>query len=371
MIGCARSAEARGAAFTRRIARRRAWIAFALPLLASGQAHAGPWRGLEQPSSERPAQVARGGGLELRVHVGSALTPPPGVQTERALRGFAARLCADGVPIAAPARMCLPLVVRNVRPRDAQSLVYRMQMRVPDALAEGRYDLDVRFPGGSDRAAGAVWVGPPTASPAELSEAPDANRVHVRAPSDRPARARLHLGDAGIAVEGARVEYYPRFRDDGTLAPGSVALVDVRPAASARIMRVPASDRREPHTLPGRRVEAGGALDFTLPVAGARVFWWFSPDQSTGGAHTRTRFLAPGPASVEALAIDGHGQSARYRLAVQVRPRVPAGCALARSAPGAWQGLLLAVVSWKLAAWRRGRWRRRNSARGPSVSRGP
>lgn len=132
-------------------------------------------RGLLAPSAELPAQVAAGGMLRLRVRVASGLTPPPGVQSERALRGFALRLCeprseaADSIAESArtgaegglagdTAASCLPLTVRNVRPVDAHSLVYRVEAPVPARFPTGVYDVELRYPGGSGRAERAAQV---------------------------------------------------------------------------------------------------------------------------------------------------------------------------------------------------------------------
>ncbi len=372
-----RRAQARASDMIRRASRKRSWVGVvsAAWLVTHGHVAAAPGRGLEAPTAQRPAHVACGEQLELLVRVASGLTPPPGIQSERALRGFAARLCADGIAMAAPARLCTPLFVRNVRPRDPHSLLYRMQMVVPVALARGRYDLDVRFPGGSDHADGGIIVGSESAPPVELHLQPGA--IHARAPAARSASLRVHVGGPGIAVSGGRAEYFPRYRDDGTLGSGSVALIHLPAGASARIvpasgpLAVPRSARVEARAdaVEGT-VEAGGALAFVLDDArGARVFWWFSPDHGAEGARTRARFLAPGRARVDAVVIDAQGRGVVYPSSIEVRPRVPGSCAVAAgdapgTPPGAWPSLLLAALSWKLGARGRARW-------GGALRRGP
>ncbi len=100
--------------------------------------------------------VHAGERLRVELETPHGLTPPPGIQNERALRGFTARLCAEH---------CVPLVALNVRPRDGWSLVYRAEFAVPAELAPGHYELDVRFPGGLARLPGGVTIEPAVAAP--------------------------------------------------------------------------------------------------------------------------------------------------------------------------------------------------------------
>lgn len=95
------------------------------------------------------ARVRPGERLTVEFEAAHGLTPPPGIQNERALRGFAARLCSGA---------CVPLAALNVRPRDGWSLLYRVEFAVPAELAAGRYDLDVRFPGALESVPGGVEV---------------------------------------------------------------------------------------------------------------------------------------------------------------------------------------------------------------------
>jgi len=104
------------------------------------------------PNPDARERVARGGLVHAEVRVATALALPPGVQSERALTGFAARACPER------ALPCTSLRVERVRPVDAHSLVYRMELRIPATLAEGVHDLALRFPGGEARIARAVEV---------------------------------------------------------------------------------------------------------------------------------------------------------------------------------------------------------------------
>jgi hypothetical protein len=104
-----------------------------------------------------PRAVQAGARLQVELESAHGLTPPPGIQNERALRGFAARLCADA--------RCVPLDALDVRPRDGWSLVYRAEFAVPAELEPGHYELDVRYPGGLAGLPGGVTVQPATLAP--------------------------------------------------------------------------------------------------------------------------------------------------------------------------------------------------------------
>jgi hypothetical protein len=121
-----------------------------------------PTRRVIEPQPGAPLRVAAGERLQAVVEVASGLTPPPGVQTERALRGFAARACWR--------RGCRPLTVRNVRPVDAHSLRYRVEAPLPRDLSGGLYDLELRFPGGSGRVIGGLEVLPPARASDEMAK---------------------------------------------------------------------------------------------------------------------------------------------------------------------------------------------------------
>src|SRR5690606_15490451 len=71
---------------------------------------------------------------------------------------FSVRLCAGGLPLGAAAHHCFALPVRDVRPVDSHSLLYRIEVPVPAWVAPWVYDVGVRFPGGSDEAAAALLV---------------------------------------------------------------------------------------------------------------------------------------------------------------------------------------------------------------------
>ena len=118
------------------------------------------------PRPGLPALVAAGQTLIARVRLPSPLTPPPGVQQERALAGFDATLIGHaravgvGPPAADGARYehRHELAVVNVRPDGPASLVYRVSLPIPAWVAPGTYDLALSAPGGSGRARSLVRV---------------------------------------------------------------------------------------------------------------------------------------------------------------------------------------------------------------------
>ncbi|MGD8862393.1 MAG: hypothetical protein PVI30_20445 [Myxococcales bacterium] len=145
---------------------RAAWgLAWGLWLL-SGTARADDWMAvlpgcahdalpqvgapmLVYPRAGLPAVVRAGDDLVARVRLPVALTPPPGIQQARALRGFRARLWGGAVPLGREvpvARVAVPVV--DVRPDGPRSLVYRVRIPVPAWLAPGSYLLSLRVPGG-------------------------------------------------------------------------------------------------------------------------------------------------------------------------------------------------------------------------------
>lgn len=129
-------------------------LALGLALTAGAAAQEESARRALAPRTESPVTSVEGGEISAIVEVATALALPPGVQSERALRGFAARAC----PSVDAAARCTPLFVRNVRPVDARSLLYRMQIVLPASLAPGVHDLEVRFPGGEASVARGLLV---------------------------------------------------------------------------------------------------------------------------------------------------------------------------------------------------------------------
>ncbi len=117
------------------------------------------------PRAGLPAVVAQGERLITRVRVPSGLTPPPGVQQDRALVGWSSELVGDGVAVSGRAEHRYPLRVVDVRPDGSSSLVYRATVLVPRWAAPGTYGLRLMAPGGGAALAGAVRIVEPDHDP--------------------------------------------------------------------------------------------------------------------------------------------------------------------------------------------------------------
>ena len=134
------------------------------------------------PRPGLPAVVAAGERLVVRVRLPAPLTPPPGIQQDRARVGWSLSLVGQGRVLATdPADRAdhrYRLRVADVRPDSGSSMVYRATVMVPRWAAPGTYDVEVGAPGGRDRITAAVRILEPDAAPrvAVLSVAPPANR---------------------------------------------------------------------------------------------------------------------------------------------------------------------------------------------------
>ncbi|HEX4351943.1 MAG TPA: hypothetical protein VHZ95_03495, partial [Polyangiales bacterium] len=153
----------------------------ALALAISGTARADDWLAvlpaceertemeptfaLVYPSESLPAIVAAGDALIARMRVPAALTPPPGVQQERALSGWSAELVGDGIPLEAAIAHRHNVPVVEIRPDTGASLIYRVRLAVPAYAAPGSYALVVRTPFGDRRIEHAVSVIAPNRLP--------------------------------------------------------------------------------------------------------------------------------------------------------------------------------------------------------------
>ncbi|MCB9599838.1 MAG: hypothetical protein H6721_10595 [Sandaracinus sp.] len=249
-----------------------------------------------------PAVARPGDRLTTRVRLVAPLTPPPGVQQEKALRGWAAEL--EGRPTwrVEGAEHRYPLRVADVRPDTRQSTVFRASVDLPPWMAPGTYDLVIRVPGGETLAGVAsvrVVVGEPrlaalpsNVSPRELapldvdvwvaSEVPDALRRPLAGEGlpwlDPEVGAVLAVGDAAV-WDGTRCDdlLQPRAAADrllGARRPTSVEPFEGRVEVEGGTARVfgPATLR---YLVPeGREVRAEGAT-----VVGA---WPATPVRPSG-----------------------------------------------------------------------------------------
>jgi len=141
-----------------------AWADDWLALLPACSMPAGSLPSLElvYPQPDLPALIEAGDVLVARVRVPAALTPPPGVQQERALRGWSAELVGEGIAVGDATlshRHSLPILA--VRPDASSSLVYRVRVLVPAYAAPSSYSLVLRTPFGERRAERAVHVAAP------------------------------------------------------------------------------------------------------------------------------------------------------------------------------------------------------------------
>jgi hypothetical protein len=330
------------------------WLAIAL-LPALARADEGAGRRLISPSAQLPAQVPPGGVLRCEVETASGLTPPPGLQEDRAHRWFAISLCARGLAVGAPERSCFPLPVRNVRPLDGASLGYSVEAPVPRWVAPWSYDLALRFPGGQAELADGVQV---TGAPRPVAAAalsPEAGGFRIVAAPERGARLRVHVGAAGMLAQGARFEPYPLPDVAHGFRPGFVALLTLAPGAHVRLLPRPAANPpRLRIVAPG--TEAGRPVSLRAEADPGQVFWWLDAERGAVGRTVTTRFVLRGAAPIEAILVSEDGRSSHARGRVAVRARRAFGCALGPRRPALRPAdLLLVALSWKLGARRRRR----------------
>jgi hypothetical protein len=319
-------------------------------------------RGLITPRANQPARVALGGLLALEVEVATGLTPPPGIQEDRAHRAFSLALCADGVDLGGGARRCFPLALHNVRPRDAISLRYRVEARLPIWLAPSRYDLSLRFPGGRADVAGGLVVARTLDEPPMEAGAATRQGEGLAFEGGGAGRSlRLHVGAAGMALRGATFEAYPMPEAAG-FAPGFVALVHV-PAGGRAFVTKRQDGPPIPLAIAVPEAEAGRLVTLRLQgaPAGSRAFWWLGVRAAGAGSTLTTRFLYPGEQPIQVLAVSPDGRVGRVQQSLPIWQRRALGCSIGgagQAGPGplGWVGLLVLSRWWKLrAARRRGR----------------
>jgi hypothetical protein len=308
-------------------------------LFGSPRAHAE--RALLAPQSDAPARVVAGGTLSATVDVATGLTPPPGIQEDRALRLFAITLCADGIDLGAGARRCFPLAVRNVRPVDGSSLRYRVEAPVPVWVAPWVYDLTLRFPGGEVAAPRAVIVSLASGSEPEAGYEP----APVFARSERgvtlskgsagaASRVRVHVGAGGFALAGGSFRAFPLPDVAHGFAPGFVALV-LRQGSEPVSMTKRQGERAFPLLFSAGRAEAGRPTRLRAAgfPPGTTVFWWLDPARGALGSDVTTVFLLRGQAPLELLAVAPDGRVARRQALLPIWQRRAFGCSLTGLGP--------------------------------------
>ena len=187
---------------------RADWLVH-LPVCAMEAPHVPTRTRLVYPRPGLPALVRPGEVLVARVQLPVPLTPPPGLQQPKALRGWRAELLGQGHVVEGPAEHRYDLRVEDVRPDADRTLVYRARVRVPPWAAPGTYALAMDTPGSTRRVAvGAVRVVAPGARPilrrlpaappgADLTALRDA-AVDVWVASDPPPAFRAPLLGEGV-----------------------------------------------------------------------------------------------------------------------------------------------------------------------------
>jgi hypothetical protein len=355
--------------------------------------------------------VAPGATFSFVVHAATALTPPPGIQEPRAHRAFSVWLCAQGIPLGAPERLCFALAVSDLRPEASHTLAYRVHVPLPAWVAPGSYELGVRYPGGSATrpaglqvvAARAQGVEAPGAARTPSLEAPRAGcaprfeaRGSVREqgppgaqaggvlvnPCAQASSARIHLagaaglaGELAVAARGAAreqdLEAYPLPTQSGQFADGVVILLRLAPGQSLELRprATPAPVGGTSARILARPTGTGDriALRLTGAARHARVFWWLSPWESGTGPEVSTAFGGSRSPTAVAVAIapDGSYARASYALAREARPARETGlCQFGK--PGELDlaaGLLFLALSRKIGPARVSA-RSKRSARG-------
>ena len=148
-----------------------------------------------------PAMVEVGDRLITRVRVPSPLTPPPGIQQDRALVGWSAELVGHGRALfGGSTEHRYPLRVVDVRPDGPSTLVYRATLLIPHWAAPGTYSLRLSAPGGTDTVASVVRLLPPGARSriGQLGALPESTPDGIDALSDAAA-------DVWVAADEARL----------------------------------------------------------------------------------------------------------------------------------------------------------------------
>lgn len=143
------------------------WLV-AFPLCAMGDdAFQGGETRVLYPRPGLAALLHGGETLVTRVRLATPLTPPPGHQQEKALRGWSVELLGRALPLDARAEHRYSLRVSDVRPDSRAGLVYRASIPVPPWVAPGTYDVRIKAPGTREHmvAVASLRVLPPGAEP--------------------------------------------------------------------------------------------------------------------------------------------------------------------------------------------------------------
>ncbi|MBX3251259.1 MAG: hypothetical protein KF901_29040 [Myxococcales bacterium] len=216
------------------------------------------------PRPGLPAVLSAGQRLTTRVHLAAPLTPPPGVQQERALSGWGATLHGRATMARPEVEHRYALRVDDIRVDGQGGPVYRASVDLPPWVAPGTYDLLLRVPGGQELAAVAsvrVIAGEaPSLRPLPASVEVDALRwldVDVWIAPAREVDDRLRRPVRGRGLPWLDAELAPillKLGEDGVLArrPGC----DDPAVPFARALADLGGQVRDPAAVPGEPVDA-------------------------------------------------------------------------------------------------------------------
>ena len=320
---------------------------------------------LVYPQAGLPAVVAAGDQIVARVRVPSGLTPPPGVQSERALARWSASLLGYGTPLDQPVSYVYPLSVTNVRPETGSSLLYRVALRVPAWAAPGAYALRLAAPGGERVAPFAVRVISPSSEPVFGACDPPENLEQLRLASRRLQHMPVDVWIMNLP-DAIRRTWAPEPHDTDLAA---IVIVDSGSPTFESTVRVPEGTRTltrcdpmgpprdslpitmrgsmapslegEPsswlHRTDENHLVVQGAatatesrvLTFIVPsdgrattIAGAEAIWWpASPVGPSGGSPSLVVRITVPPAA--RVTID-RGERMTSPLSIDWAPRLPA-----------------------------------------------
>lgn len=178
------------------------WLV-AFPLCAMGDdAFQGGETAVLYPRPGLAALLHGGETLVTRVRLATPLTPPPGHQQEKALRGWsvellgrAGRLIPESNDLDLAQRVGLhhvehryELRVSDIRPDSRAGLVYRASIPIPPWVAPGTYDVRLKAPGTREHmvAVASLRVLRPGAEPRVQRLPNDATREQLSRISDAP-----------------------------------------------------------------------------------------------------------------------------------------------------------------------------------------
>ncbi|MFK7999783.1 MAG: hypothetical protein AB8H86_09305 [Polyangiales bacterium] len=165
------------------------WLV-AFPLCAMGDdAFQGGETAVLYPRPGLAALLHGGETLVTRVRLATPLTPPPGHQQEKALRGWSVELLGRAGRITrSNVEHRYTLRVSDVRPDSRAGLVYRASIPIPPWVAPGTYDVRLKAPGTREHmvAVASLRVLRPGAEPRVQRLPNDATREQLSRISDAP-----------------------------------------------------------------------------------------------------------------------------------------------------------------------------------------